>query len=236
MPHLKVLSPHERAGRTVVMQQTGDGPDRCVRVPEPKRLLYYGGSARWQCSAFWSGRRRRGSGRCLGGDALSSTRRVAKARWSHRRARHRKVLVVSAPPHGDGDAETPAGDASGPRPATGMGRDGSRISKYAEPEPSVTAEHGGLLEKALGTLRGVDWAAWNGVLGRLLISYDEGTLGLDDLVEAVAAAESEYVPVDELTGPVSSAPRPVTSDAHRRPPGTAGALAQVLCGSRSTAR
>jgi cation-transporting ATPase I len=65
----------------------------------------------------------------------------------------------------------------------------------------ISAEHGKLLEKAVETLRGVDWAAWNAALGRLLISYDEGALGLDDLVELVAAAESDYLPADRTAGP-----------------------------------
>ncbi|GAA2596099.1 cation-translocating P-type ATPase [Dactylosporangium fulvum] len=57
----------------------------------------------------------------------------------------------------------------------------------------VTAEHGRLFEKSLEKLRGVDWAAWNGVLGQLLVSYDEDSLGLDDLVEAVATAEADHM-------------------------------------------
>lgn len=65
----------------------------------------------------------------------------------------------------------------------------------------ISTEHGKLLEKALETLRGVDWAAWNAALGRLLISYDEETLGLDDLVELVAAAESDHIPADRAPGP-----------------------------------
>ncbi|GAA2335352.1 cation-translocating P-type ATPase [Dactylosporangium salmoneum] len=64
----------------------------------------------------------------------------------------------------------------------------------------VTAEHGELIEKAVGALHGVDWAAWNAALGRVLISYDEDGLDLDDLIDAVADVESDVVPTgqDEL--------------------------------------
>jgi cation-transporting ATPase I len=89
-------------------------------------------------------------------------------------------------------------------------RDGlAHIDVYGARQGLVTAECGKLLEKALGTLDGVEWAAWNGLLGRLLISFDEDTVGLDDLVEAVAAAESEHVRLDEL-------PRPAEIDTETR--------------------
>ncbi|MEU7872840.1 HAD-IC family P-type ATPase [Dactylosporangium sp. NPDC049140] len=81
-------------------------------------------------------------------------------------------------------------------------RDGfAHIEVYGSREHLISDEHGKLLEKALETLHGVDWAAWNAALGRLLISYDEDTLEFDDLVEAVAAAESDHVPAEGAAGP-----------------------------------
>ena len=81
-------------------------------------------------------------------------------------------------------------------------RDGlAHIEVYGAREHLISDEHGNLLEKALETLHGVDWAAWNAALGRLLISYDEDTLELDDLVEAVAAAESDHVSAAGAPGP-----------------------------------
>ncbi|WP_432971410.1 hypothetical protein [Dactylosporangium sp. CA-233914] len=58
----------------------------------------------------------------------------------------------------------------------------------------VTAEHGRLIEKTVGALHGVDWAAWNAALGRLLVSYDEDGLDLGDLIDAVADVESDLIP------------------------------------------
>jgi cation-transporting ATPase I len=81
-------------------------------------------------------------------------------------------------------------------------RDGfAHIEVHGARHHLITAEHGQLLEKTLERLRGVDWAAWNSVLGRMLISFDEDEVGLDDLIEVVAELESDLVPADELTGP-----------------------------------
>src|SRR5262245_23701289 len=65
----------------------------------------------------------------------------------------------------------------------------------------VTAEHGTRLEQALETVDGVHWAAWNGMLGRLVVSYDQATLASNDLMNAVAQAECEHIPLDLTTGP-----------------------------------
>ncbi|MEV0132533.1 HAD-IC family P-type ATPase [Dactylosporangium sp. NPDC050688] len=84
---------------------------------------------------------------------------------------------------------------------TAWARDGFAYIEVRGARDMIGAESGELLEKALETLRGVDWAAWNAALGWLLISYDEDTLGLDDLVEAVASAESDHIPADRAAGP-----------------------------------
>ncbi|WP_238012320.1 HAD-IC family P-type ATPase [Dactylosporangium sp. AC04546] len=57
----------------------------------------------------------------------------------------------------------------------------------------VTAEHGRLVEETVGALRGVDWAAWNAALGRLIVSYDAGGVDLGDLVDAISEAESRFL-------------------------------------------
>ncbi|HTJ32309.1 MAG TPA: HAD-IC family P-type ATPase [Dactylosporangium sp.] len=64
----------------------------------------------------------------------------------------------------------------------------------------ITAEQGRLLELAVEKLHGVDWAAWNAMLGRLLVSFDEDGLDLDSLIETVAEAESEHLPADVADG------------------------------------
>ncbi|MET7402282.1 HAD-IC family P-type ATPase [Dactylosporangium sp. NPDC005572] len=56
----------------------------------------------------------------------------------------------------------------------------------------VTAEHGRLVEETVAALRGVDWAAWNAALGRVIVSYDEG-VDVGDLLEAVTEAESRFL-------------------------------------------
>ncbi|MDG6106299.1 HAD-IC family P-type ATPase [Dactylosporangium aurantiacum] len=98
---------------------------------------------------------------------------------------------------------TPAGRASTRRLRGGRkawARDGLAHIQVGDAEHHpIGAERGELLEKALQTLRGVDWAAWNAALGRLLISYDEDELGLDDLIESVTAAEADQVPAGPPT-------------------------------------
>ncbi|MFG2041522.1 HAD-IC family P-type ATPase [Dactylosporangium sp. NPDC048998] len=96
-----------------------------------------------------------------------------------------------------------AGSAS--RPSRGRrkvwARDGlAHIEVRGARQHLVTAEQGRLLEDAVEKLRGVDWAAWNAMLGRLIVSYDADGLGLDDVVEAVAEAESEHLPADDSSG------------------------------------
>nr|BFE57517.1 hypothetical protein GCM10020063_020430 [Dactylosporangium thailandense] len=59
---------------------------------------------------------------------------------------------------------------------------------------AITAEHGRLIERAVGAVHGVDWAAWNAALGRVLVSYDENGPSLEELIEAVADVESETSP------------------------------------------
>jgi cation-transporting ATPase I len=66
---------------------------------------------------------------------------------------------------------------------------------------TVTAEQGRSLEHALEAVAGVRWAAWNGMLGRLVVSYDEAALGRRDLVGALARAESGTIGLDHATGP-----------------------------------
>ncbi|GAA3266097.1 cation-translocating P-type ATPase [Dactylosporangium vinaceum] len=98
----------------------------------------------------------------------------------------------------------PDGDGDGPavrRRRKAWARDGlAHVEVRGARDHLISAEYGKLLEKALERLRGVDWAAWNAALGQLLISYDEGTLGLDDLVELVASVESDFIPAEQAAG------------------------------------
>ncbi|GGM68348.1 HAD-IC family P-type ATPase [Dactylosporangium sucinum] len=87
---------------------------------------------------------------------------------------------------------------SGNRPSRGRrkawARDGfAHIEIRGARRGLVTAEHGRLVEETVAALRGVDWAAWNAALGRLIVSYDEGGVDLGDLVDAVTEAESGFL-------------------------------------------
>ena len=48
------------------------------------------------------------------------------------------------------------------------------------------------LEHALRDVEGVHWAEVNPVLGRVVVAFDERTVGLDDLVDVVDSVEDEH--------------------------------------------
>ena len=54
-----------------------------------------------------------------------------------------------------------------------------------EGDPSVRRT----LRRHLQRLDGVEWAAVNGVVGRVLVTFDEGRVSVDDVVAVVAAIE-----------------------------------------------
>jgi cation-transporting P-type ATPase I len=64
----------------------------------------------------------------------------------------------------------------------------------------VTVESGARLEEALEAVDGVHWAAWNAALGRMVVRFNETTLGLRDLVAVVEEAERRHIPLDQITG------------------------------------
>src|SRR5215471_10373093 len=51
------------------------------------------------------------------------------------------------------------------------------------------------LEKALEAVNGVRWAAWNGVLGRVIVRFDEQLVKLETLLTVVNEGETGGVPL-----------------------------------------
>lgn len=95
--------------------------------------------------------------------------------------------------------------SGGRRRASGLrrawARDGhAHIELQSAFRREVAAEDAARLEDALEAIAGVQWAAWNGVLRRMVIKYDHARVEFKDLVEIVEQAERQHVPVEQISG------------------------------------
>ena len=100
---------------------------------------------------------------------------------------------------GGASSAPPPGSAKGRRRRgrhiwAASGRAHIEVRGVHKPESARAAR---LLERDLSRLEGVDWAAVNQTLGHVVVAFDDGTVAVDEIVEAVEEAEGAHDLADE---------------------------------------